>query len=251
MSTSIKRPSRHVRGARPAAVYDGLRHRILGLDLAPGASIDEREVVETYGVSRTPVREAFVRLAGEGLIDLLPNRGARVSSLDLVRLQEHLEAFELMQRTATVLAAERRPDHDLAGLQQLAREFEAARTVGTPDGLIDANWRFHHAIGEACGNRVIAQMYDSTLTEGLRVARLAMSSDQYGSKTDYQEHLDRIVDEHALMVQAIAEHDLSAAATLADSHTRLARRRVAASLDRGLPAEVETQLMGLTEQRRP
>jgi DNA-binding GntR family transcriptional regulator len=219
-------------------VYQGLRDKILSLDLPPGSSIEEKVIVAAYGVSRTPVREAFVRLAAEGLIELLPNRGARVASLDLVHVQEHLEALELIQRAVSVLAAQRRVDRHLDTLAGLAEEFETARDAREPSEMIRTNWQFHQAIGEACGNRAIADMYESTLTDGLRVARLAMSYECYGSEADYEIHLNRIVDEHRRLVGAIRDQDLTAAGRLADSHTGAARQRVSDFLSRRLEPEV-------------
>ncbi len=103
------------KGHGRALAYDWLKQRIVSLAMAPGSSIDEAALVEMLGVSRTPLREAMVRLAAEGLVELLPNRGARVSGMDLTQLQEHLDAFELMQRAATTLAARHRPDAAIPG----------------------------------------------------------------------------------------------------------------------------------------
>ncbi len=240
---AAKRPSRRTprstsSDARPekghgrALAYDWLKRQIVSLELLPGSTIDESVLVEMLGVSRTPLREAVVRLAAEGLIELLPNRGARVTVMDLTQIQEHLEAFELLQRAATVLAALHRPSSALPRLQQLCADFEASSAAGDAQAMIDTNWEFHHAIGAACGNRYVERMYTSLLTDGLRIARLAMAYECYGSAEDYQAHLADILREHRELVQVIANQDAARAAALADAHSNLARKRVTAYLSR-------------------
>lgn len=231
-SRARAKDARPEKGHGRARAYDWLKARIVSLELEPGSTIDEIALVEQLGVSRTPLREAIVRLAAEGLIELLPNRGARVMSMDLPQLQEHLEAFSLMQRVATMLAAMHRPDASVALLKRLCGAFEAAAKARDVQAMIDANWEFHNAVGRACGNRYLERMYAGLLTEGLRIARLAMAYECYGSVAAYDDHLGDILREHRDLVTAIANRDAARAATLADSHSELARKRVAAYLAR-------------------
>jgi len=229
---SKARSKRPEKGHGRALAYDWLKQRIVSLELQPGSSIDEAVLVERLGISRTPLREAIVRLAAEGLIELLPNRGARVTTMDLLQLQEHLEAFDLMQRAATVLAAAHRPAASLVSLGRLCKAFEVAAKARDVQAMIQANWDFHHAIGLACGNRYVERMYSALLTDGLRIARLAMSYESYGSVAAYETHLGQILAEHREIVAAISARDSAKAASLSDSHSNLARRRVADYLSR-------------------
>lgn len=214
--------------------YAELRRRIVSLDLRPGADIDEAALVRDLGVSRTPVRGALLQLAGEGLVVLLPNRGARVAAMDLPQLQEHLEAFELMQRAATRMAAVRRTLPEVDALERLAGEFEAATASADAERMIDANWGFHYAIAVASHNRYIEKMYGAQLTENLRIARLAMAYVCYGSKNAYRAHLDAILREHRAMVVAIRNREGDTADDLAASHANLARTRVTSYLESGI-----------------
>jgi DNA-binding GntR family transcriptional regulator len=207
-------------------VYESLKRRIVTLGLAPGEEIEEAAVVEELGVSRTPVREALVKLAGDGLVLLMPNRGARVMPMDLAHVQEHLEAFDLMQRVATRWAAIRRADKDAERIGKLAAEFEEQQQRNDPLGMTDANFRFHEAIGLACGNATVAKFYTHLLSEGLRVARLAMAYECYGSAQAFNEHISKILTEHRLIVEAIRLRDADTAERLAASHSGLARKRV-------------------------
>jgi DNA-binding GntR family transcriptional regulator len=236
-ATGIRRKPVRVRldkGDGGPHAYAELRRRIVSLDLHPGADIDEASLVRELGVSRTPVRAALVRLASEGLVVLLPNRGARVASMDLPQLQEHLEAFELMQRAATRMAAVRRTEAEAETLGRLAEGFEVAAANSDAERMIGANWDFHYAIALASHNRYIERMYAGQLTENLRIARLAMAYVCYGSKQDYQSHMNSILREHRAMVLAIREHASDAADDLAASHANLARIRVTSYLGSGL-----------------
>lgn len=242
-SRTIKAGAKTVRqplpkGERRGHVYESLRERILALDLQPGSVLDEGTLVRELNVSRTPLREAIVRLAAEGLVEVLPNRGARVAPIELPQLQEHLEAFELMQRTATILATQRRTEADLERLMALCLEFEATRQRADVQGMIKSNLAFHRAIGAAAGNRYIEKMYDGVLTDNLRVAKLAMAYECYGSGEVYEKHLQNIVDEHRALVEAIRRKDVTAAAHLADSHSDLARTRVSDYLSRNLTRNI-------------
>lgn len=222
------------KGEGRGRVYEMLQERILMLELEPGSPLEEAALGEMLNVSRTPLREALVRLAAEGLVEILPNRGARVAPIELRQLQEHLEAFELMQRTATVLAAQRRSDADVARLKSLCLEFEEIYATGDVGGMMKSNLALHQAIGAAAGNRYIERMYDSMLNDGLRVARLAMAYECYGSADAYDAHMANIVREHREIVEAIEKKDVEAASRLSDSHSDLARMRVSDYLSRNL-----------------
>ncbi|OZI30863.1 hypothetical protein CAL29_23105 [Bordetella genomosp. 10] len=214
------------KGSGSSKAYQLLRSRIVSLEMPPGEDIDEQMLVEELGISRTPLREAMIRLAAEGLISLLPNRGARVASMDIPQLQEHLETFELNQRAVTRLAAMRRTKADLARIEALVAAFEDAHARNDVDGMVDGNWELHLAIGNACGNRVLAKIYANLLTESLRVARLAMSYETFPSEEARQAHLNNILREHREILAAIAAQDADRAEALACSHTGLARKRV-------------------------
>ena len=92
--------------ARP--LYEELRHQIISMKIKPGADLDEKTLVEKFGVSRTPVRESLIRLSAEGLVEIRKNRGATVTALDLQTLQSIFEAGDLIEKAFTRLACLRR-----------------------------------------------------------------------------------------------------------------------------------------------
>ena len=101
------------RGSGVKMVYDLLRDEILDLVLPPGSPIDEVQLAERFKMSRTPIREALVRLAGEGLIDTLPNRSTMVANIDFLNMHTFFDALVLMYRVTTKLAAQYHRPEDL------------------------------------------------------------------------------------------------------------------------------------------
>ena len=111
------------RGTGTDTVYQSIRAQILNLTLKPGSDLDENQLVRQFKMSRTPVREALIRLSSEGLIKLMPNIGARVASLTANEVPQLLEALELAQRATTRWAAVRRRPDDLERFAQAANSL--------------------------------------------------------------------------------------------------------------------------------
>lgn len=238
--TAVGTPSLEKPGKGESAqfAYRILRNEIISLALKPGSDFEEGEIAQRLGISRTPLREAVVRLSGEGLIRLLPNRGARVAPMDWANIREHLEAFDVMQRLATRWAAARRSDEQFERIAQARDAFRAASDKRDTESMADLNWDFHAEIGRSCGNARIEQFYLQQLTENLRISRMAMVHSFYRSDAAYSQHLGRILEEHDAIVEAIAVQDCERADALAAAHTGLARKRVAEVLAGELSREM-------------
>ncbi len=228
------------KGESGAFAYGALRRDIVSLTLTPGALLDEAGLVARLGLSRTPVREALVRLAGDGLVELLPNRGARVATLSWTDIREQLEALDITQRLVTRWAALRRTPADLIAIRRECREFERLYAAREADAMIDCNWRLHAAVAASCRNEPIAQFYLRVLTSNLRVSRFAMTYECFPNEAAWRGHLNAIVTEHTGILDAITRQDADRAEALAHSHTDLARKRVRETLTRSM-----TSSMGL------
>jgi DNA-binding GntR family transcriptional regulator len=234
MSGKGKKPIGRPRGTGSQRVHERIRDKILRLELAPGADLDEAGLEHEFAVSRTPVREALIRLASEGLVTLMPNRGARVTPLELTDVPQLLEALELHHRVIMRWAARRRGDADLVAIRQTHQAFAEAARAGDPDSMIDANKAFHMAIAGSCGNRYLAQASESLQTVSLRLARLSFAGD--GGMPEYGNA--EVVRDHAEMIAAIEAGDAEAADALAIKHMRIFRARVAALIDASLAGDV-------------
>jgi DNA-binding GntR family transcriptional regulator len=217
------------KGSSARHVFESLRHRILTLDLRPGADLDEATLVEQYGVSRTPVREALIRLGANGLVTLLPNRGARVAPIELHMLDEFFEALNLTQRAITRWAAIRHKATDLREIRCHAKAFEKIATKRDPGAMSNVNSEFHMAIAAAAANSYVAELYHRLLMEGLRLSRIALTFD---ADRDHSLalHIDKVVADHRAIVAALEARDADAAEQLGATHSWLFRDRVVKNL---------------------
>lgn len=204
-------PAAPKRGSGAAHVYEQLRAEIISLALPPGAMIDEQDLSRRFNLSRTPIREAMVRLTAEGLITTLPNRATMVSQIDFMNLAHFLDALSLMYRVTTRLAALHHRDDDLPPIRALQDAYRAAVESRDVVGMLTVNRDFHLCIARAGGNRYFTDLFGRLLDEGMRLLRL-----YYSSFNDELPH--RYVQEHDAMIEAITRRDADGADRLAAAH---------------------------------
>jgi len=137
-------------------VADLLRQRIFKRELEPGSWIDEMKLAEEYGISRTPLREALKVLAAEGLVTMKLRRGAYVTEVSERDLSEVFHLLSLLESDAAAVVAEQASDEQIADLQALHKQLEAA--TGNRDKFFAINERFHMRLLEIAGNRWRDQM---------------------------------------------------------------------------------------------
>lgn len=141
-------------------VYDHVKAAILGGDREGGSFLTEGEVADEVGVSRTPVREALLRLQVEGLVTLYPKKGALVTSVTARDAREVLEARQVIEEWAAGRAWSRRADL-LDVLGPVLEEMRAARGADDPAAFSAADRRFHELIVDAADNSVLSRQYSS------------------------------------------------------------------------------------------
>ncbi len=216
MAGAKTRPNR---GEGSKHVYDALYREILTLALEPGSPLDETTLARRFGMSRSPIREALIRLSGQGLVVMLANRSTRVAPLDLISFPKYVEALDLLQRVNTRLAAELRTEPDIAAIAKAAETFEAAVKRDDHLEMSATNRDFHLEIAKAGKNPYLARQYGALLDEGRRILHIHFG---YLAKSE-GEHL--LTDEHREMLDAIAERDADRAEALAHAHTQQFRDR--------------------------
>lgn len=199
------------RGSGAQFVYDVLRNEILDLTLEPGRPIDEIQLSERLEMSRTPIREALVRLAGEGLVTTLPNRSTVVTNIDFLNLHTFFDAMTLMYRVTTRLAAQDHRSGDLDVIRARQTEFAAAVSAQDALAMIATNREFHAAIAAAGRNHYYEALCLRLLDEGRRLLRLYYSSFDDRLPQEY-------VAEHEDMIAAIEARDVDRADALASAH---------------------------------
>lgn len=206
--------TKRAKGSSSRNVYDTLRTEILELKLYPGQLLDETTLADRFELSRSPVREALIRLASDGLVVTLPNRSTIVATLEISAFPKYVEALSIAQRICTRLAAELRSEQDLLTIARKQKEFEAAVRSGDHLAMSETNMNFHLAIAEAGRNPYLTAFYERLLNEGRRMLHL------------HFEYLERtndgylLTDEHTLLLEAIRAQDVELADRLAMDHTR-------------------------------
>ncbi|WP_247886897.1 GntR family transcriptional regulator [Azospirillum sp. SYSU D00513] len=212
MSNSVRAagPGAARRGTTVAAtIHRELRAEIVSLARKPGEPISEKQIAEAFGVSRTPVREAVLRLADEGLIEIFPQSGTFVARIPLASLPEDIAIRRALEEAAVRYAAERATASQVARLRanlELAREMEAA---GDQEGFHQADEAFHALIAETAG-------YPGfwTLTQQVKV-----QVDRYRRLTlPVRGRMAQVIAEHTAVVEAVAAHDPAGAVRALAAH---------------------------------
>lgn len=193
-------------------VYNWLRESILNGSFQPGARLSETEIATLIGVSRQPVREAFIRLTADGLAEVRPQRGTFISQISLSAvlsaqlIREAVEA-DLVQRVAQNIS-----EADLARLDLALAEQRAVAANGDADGFIRLDDRFHRQIAIIAGHEGVW-----TVLEGLKSQ---MNRLRHISARTFD--MTKLIAQHEAVVDALRQHD----ATLAEQAMRLHLREV-------------------------
>ncbi len=221
------------RGTGSNTIYQSVRAEILNLTLKPGADLDENQLVNRYKISRTPVREALIRLSSEGLVKLLPNIGARVASLSVNEVPMILESLELAQRATTRWAAIRRDSHDIESIRSGCEAFTLAMKQQDFDQMTEANQVFHTSIAVAAHNTLLAAFHESLQSYTMRLGRIAYS-EAPAHDSAYRTYYDQVDRQHREIVSAIEAQDADRADDLVRDHIALFRQRVVRHLSQSL-----------------
>lgn len=188
---------------------DRLRDLIVQGRLAPGARLNERLLTGQLGLSRTPLREAFKVLATEGLVELLPNRGAIVSPIDPARLSETLAVMGALEALAGELACANATDAQLNEIRALHYEMLAYHARGDLAGYFKFNQAIHLKLVKYSGNAVLYNAYRQ-LNGNVRRARYMANLSK--------ERWDAAVREHEEILAALGARDVQRIRALLQDH---------------------------------
>jgi DNA-binding GntR family transcriptional regulator len=137
--------------------YQLLVRKITRLELAPGAVLVEKNLMAELEIGRTPIREALQRLAAEGLVQHLPNRGMLVSDLSAANVESIYEFRALVEGAAARLAATRATEADIRELESLDELLNQATKNVNIDEFVALDWRFHETLGRASKNMYLEE----------------------------------------------------------------------------------------------
>ncbi len=214
MGKSAIKQTNTTRSASWVVVHEALRREILSLALPPGELLDETRLSQRFGFSRSPVREALIRLAGEQLVVTLANRSTIVAPIDITRFPAYVDALDVAQRMCTRFAAALRTEADIVMIRQQQRAFIKAVAAKDHLAMSATNKDFHMTIAKAGRNPYFTSFYEKLLDEGRRILHLHF---------DYIERTHDgklLTDEHEEMIEAISDKNIARADALASAHSR-------------------------------
>ena len=190
-------------------VFENLREAILEGNLKPGQRLMEVQLAEQLGVSRTPVREAIRKLELEGLVVMIPRKGAYVANMSLKDVIDVLEIRSSLEGLAASLSAERITDEDIKTLESIVEEFEQNVDESNVEALLKNDVEFHECIFKSTNNKKLHQLINS-LWEQVYRFRVTYISD-YDSTVN-------IIEEHKMILDAIKKGDSEMAKKYAMEH---------------------------------
>lgn len=227
---------KRIKGSSAAEVYDTLQTEILTLKLSPGTPLDEKKLSERFGLSRSPIREALIRLAGDGHVVMLSNRSTLVAPFDITAFPKYVEALDLLQRVNTRLAATFRTDADIEAIRASQKAFQVSVTSNDYLAMSSTNKDFHMAIAEAGKNPYLTTQYGKLLDEGRRMLHLHFDYLEQSTEDEL------LTDEHEELITAIVQQDAEKADQLAHQHTRQFRDRFVSYMQQNQLAQVDISL---------
>lgn len=200
--------------------YRMLRDKILGLELEPGAVLNETTLMDDLNLGRSPIRDALRRLQQENLVVILPRQGTIVSAISLAEFHEIFELRMELEGFAAFLAAHRAQRAHLVAFQQLLEE--AKQAVGADDnhGNIEIDARFHRLVAEAAGNQYLAKQLRELFQHSVRLANLSRARSA---------SVDEEIPDYEAFYQAIAARDGEQSRLLIRAHIQASQERIRAA----------------------
>jgi len=216
--------ARAPRGTRVDDAYCAIRERILDNAYPPGYQALEQSLADELGLSRTPVREALIRLQKEGLVDVIPRHGMRVLPVSPNDMKEIYEILTALEGMAAELLAKRKPsDADLAPLERASRDMARALRADDLEAWAGADERFHRQLIELAGNRLLAEAVLHFWDRAQRVRRLTLRLRPKPVNS---------TKEHMALVERIRAGDPRGAHEVNRAHRERASRELLAILER-------------------
>jgi DNA-binding GntR family transcriptional regulator len=209
VAQSVRRSGRP-RGATAASrIYSDLRTELVSLRRRPGEPISEAEIALSYGVSRTPVREAILKLSDEGLLEIFPQSGIFVSRIPVAALPEAIIIRKALEETTARLAAERATSSQILILHSILERQREADAARDGDAFHQADEMFHATIAEVAGHPGIWTLIQQVKVHVDRYRRLTLP--QTG-------RIAQVIAEHEVILAAIEAHDPAGARIAMDIH---------------------------------
>jgi DNA-binding GntR family transcriptional regulator len=201
--------------------YEEIKGRIVSCELKPGEALTVTELAEALGIGRTPVIQAVDRLMVDGLVEVMPRKGVVVSPVSLDELVDIIEVRLLNECRVARWAAERISDTQIAELQRNLAAMEKATAERHVDQLIALDREFHRLINTSAGNAVMTELLGNLHDRSARFWTLSLN---------VPHHNERVCEQHAEIVAALAAHDADRAEKAMYDHVTAFRTNLVENL---------------------
>lgn len=205
--------------ARKTHAHASLKTEIMTMTRPPGSDLDEASLCDEFALSRTPLREVLRQLAGEGLVDLRENRGARVAEMSHTTLRDFFLTAPMIYGAVLKLAAHNARPDQIAALKRAQQDFKSALRQGSGADRALANNRFHEITGEMADNPYLMPSFQRLLIDHARIGMTFYRPQD----NDQAESLTQASQQHDAIIAAIEAGDAEAAGDLAIQHWNLSR----------------------------
>ncbi len=205
--------------------YTALRNLIVSSDVYRSRTdirLDERQLAQDFGISRTPVREAMVQLEREGFVRSVPRRGVYVVRKTKSEVIELIQAWAALESMAARLITQSASTADIAGLRRMFTTFEGDKLHAKLDEYSEVNIAFHQAIIELSGNQVLIRLAENLFTH-MRMIR--------GSTIGEDDRVERSIRDHMNIIHALEARDTERAEDLVRQHALGLAEHVAKHVD--------------------
>ena len=192
-------------------VYQILRREIIDMEILPGTAIDETALAKRFGLSRSPIREALVRLSEVGLIQNEKNKNPIVTPFNISTLPKYIEALSVMQRITARLSAINRTEQDIEIVEDNYHAHLKAYSECKVKEMIELNRKFHVSISAGCKNPYFHKLYSSLLDDSYRYLRFHFYT--------YDDELpEEYIHDHKALLEALKRQDVQSADVIAKDH---------------------------------
>src|SRR6266566_4486073 len=208
-AVSNRRSGRPRAATASARIYSDLRTELVSMQRRPGEVISEAEIALSYGMSRTPVREAILRLSDEGLLEIFPQSGIFVARIPISALPEAIIVRKALEETTARLAAERATSSQILILHSILERQRETSAAGEREACHQADEMFHATIADVAGYPGIWKF----------IQQVKVHVDRYRLLTlPQQGRMTRVIAEHEAILDAIEAHDSAAARRAMEIH---------------------------------
>ncbi|KEQ02604.1 GntR family transcriptional regulator [Pseudorhizobium pelagicum] len=204
------------------SLYDDLKRAVLTMELQPDEDLDETSLGERYSLSRTPVREIFRRLSGEGYVEIRENRGARVAPMNSFTMRNFFLVAPMVYSAIGRLAVQNYKPAQLADLKETQERFRVASETLNPLDMVLENNRFHEIFGEMSNNVYLQPSLGRLLIDHARIGHTFFRP----KNIDMSHRLRLSVEHHDRFIEALSAHDEDAVVDLVFEHWELSRENM-------------------------